>query len=416
MKLRILHIGLLLVASLGFSSGAHAQFVSFTQSAQHHGSGGSTFLVNYGQTIADTNNLDNGNGLVIFYTPFTTNAASTQNVTSLGEFVESPQSGGNWGLAIYNDSSGPSTLVSGCTTFSTSTPGSPVATLTPSGCSLSANAKYWVAEVTTINATQSEVLSSGACSNGGGFSQFQSIGSFTSSSSWPGTASGLTVLSNCYAAWATVQYTSAAAYNVVSAGVSSCTLADNPCSLVIATTGSGHSLHVGAGAIGTTFTSVTDSASDTFTNRGSCGGAGLCISSTDRATSNVNTLTATFAASGFSYAIAYEEVAGTLSSSSFDQSAYGPASSATPFTSNATSATGQAVEFLCGLAWNSLATGTFSASGGWTVPYQLTVSGGGTTISLGLFNKTTGSTGTQTLTGSYSSIGSDNDPGLATFK
>lgn len=47
MNRRILQVCLLLVALLGFSFGAHAQYVSFTQAAQHHGTtvtGGFTYL------------------------------------------------------------------------------------------------------------------------------------------------------------------------------------------------------------------------------------------------------------------------------------------------------------------------------------------------------------------------------------
>jgi len=383
------------------------------------GGGGTSVTVNLGQTIAATSNTDN-NQLLLTASYFTTPTPSSGSisVTSMGLFVVSPTSN-NWGFAIYTDNSGtPNALVSGCTSFSSSTPSTPVATQNFSGCTLSANTHYWAAFV-TASASQQYLFSNGPCSASSniGTNFGQTLGSFTSAASWPSSwTSSLASTNACYGIWATMQYTTTANYTVATGGTTDCT--SFPCTVDIVTAGSGHGAFAGAeyNTGGGALSAVSDSQSDSFTIRGSCpisGVLGICGTSIDRITAGSNTLTFTFSSAPNYATVSYAELIGTAASSSFDQVHYDTSNSATPFTSGNTGTTGQANEILVGLVDNILGTGTFGAGGSWNLIGQATIA---SHQSGALYYQVVTNTGAYNLQGTYSQSGTENLPGLLTFK
>jgi hypothetical protein len=395
------------------------------------GSGATTATANFGQTIANTAYIDNGNALLPFANQFTTPTPSSGSitVTALGSFISSPAAA-NWGLAIYTDSSGaPGSLVSGCSTFSSSTPGTGANTLAPGTCTLSGGTNYWIAFVTASN-TQNQLLSGTSptttCPNSTLGTNFVNspIASFTSAASWPSTWPASSGGNTCHANYVTLQYNTTAKYTIISSGMAECTMGNVTCTFDIAPTGSGHGLIVGTALADTAGTfsisSITDSASDTISARGSCSShissinLAMCFASTDRVTSGANSLTLTGSiSSGCIVHIAFAEVAGTAASSSFDKSDYDTSTQSSPFTSGNTATTTQANEILFGLALNAAgSSGVFTAGGSWTLIEQLE---NGANMTTALFMKTVSSTGAYNLSGSYNSTGG-NLPALATFK
>lgn len=421
-KTGIAFLALLLIAVLALGQGA--TIAPKTTIAAHTGvfpgtaSGGTSVTINLGQVIVNPSLVDSGNALLMIANQFTTPTPSSGSitVTSLGTFLATPAAS-NWGLAIYTDSANaPSTLVSGCTSFSSSTPGTPTAALTPGGCTLSAATKYWVAFVTASN-TQQQLKAGGAVCDSGLASVFVNtpLGSFTSTASWPGSFGASTTGGECVGDYAVLQYTTAAAYTVASSGTALCTNPTTVCLLDVVPAASGHGMFVGGGGLITAISSITDSASDSIPVRGTCGydGAWLnCGGSIDRVTAGITSVSITFAGSTSSPSGSYVEMIGTAASSSFDQSEYDTTPIATPFTSGNTGSTTQANEILIGIAINELGTGVFSAGGSWTLLGQITTANG----SNGLFYRTVSSTGAYNLQGSYSQAGAKNLPGLLTFK
>jgi hypothetical protein len=203
-----------------------------------------------------------------------------------------------------------------------------------------------------------------------------------------------------------------------------CTMGSAACTFDIAPTGSGRGLIVGTGLIdiaGTfSISSITDSASDTISTRGSCsshitsGNLAMCFASTDRVTSGATSLTLNGSiSSGCLILIAFAELAGTAASSSFDKSDYDTSTQSSPFTSGNTATTTQANEILFGLAVNGTSSsGVFTAGGSWTLIEQIE---DGVNVTTALFMKTVSSTGAYNLSGSYNSTGG-NLLALATFK
>jgi hypothetical protein len=396
------------------------------------GSGATTVTVNLGPTIANTAYIDNGNALLPFANQFTTPTPSSGSitVTALGSFISSPAAA-NWGLAIYTDSSGaPGSLVSGCSTFSSSTPSTGANTLAPGTCTLSGATNYWIAFVTASN-TQNQLLTTGStstttCPNSSFGTSFVNspIASFTSAVSWPSTWPSATGGQPCHPNYVTLQYNTTATYTIISSGMAECTMGNVTCTFDIAPTGGGHGLIVGTGLVdiaGTfSLSSVTDSASDTISARGSCSShitsnnLAMCFASTDRVTSGATSLTLNGSiSSGCLIHIAFAEVEGTAASSSFDKSDYDTSTQSSPFTSGNTATTTQANEILFGLAVNGTgSSGVFTAGGSWTLIEQLDDTVAQTTA---LFMKAVSSTGAYNLSGSYNSTGG-NLPALATFK
>lgn len=389
-------------------------------------SGGTSVTINLGQVIVNPSLVDSGNALLMIANQFTTPTPSSGSitVTSLGTFLATPAAS-NWGLAIYTDSANaPSTLVSGCTSFSSSTPGTPTAALTPGGCTLSAATKYWVAFVTASN-TQQQLKAGGAVCDSGLASVFVNtpLGSFTSTASWPGSFGASTTGGECVGDYAVLQYTTTATYTIASGGTALCA-SGTTCVVDIVPLASGHGLLAGSSAIDLSavnplVTSFADSASDTITRRGTCTGTTTisdanCIGSADRGAAGASTLTVNYGGTTVAGVLSYAEVIGTAASSSFDQSEYDTVLLATPFTSGNTGTTGQANELLFGIAVTSLhGGGTFSAGGSWTLLGQSTDL---TNLSAATFYRIVSSTGAFNLQGSFSTAGTNNLPALATFK
>lgn len=426
----------LLLCVPGFGQGvAIAPKVTFgpkvTVAAVASGGGGTSVTVNLGQTIGSQGVTDTGFSLFVSATQFKTPTPSsgTIAVTSLGVGVENPGAG-NWGLAIYNDSANaPSTLVSNCSTFSSTTATVHISTLAPTSCVLSAATKYWVAFITANNTQTLPLSSKGGCDSSPGLQSVISnsaIGAFSSVASWPGTFPANAAGGECIEIFATVQYTVASpTYLFAGSGVAVCPASVTSCAVDIAPFGTAHELVVGnaaadLSAVATLVSSFADSAGDTIPRRGTCTGTttisdALCIGSVDQATAGTNTLTVNYGGTGLAGAVAYTEVIGAASSSSFDQVSYDTARKATPFTSNNTGATTQANEVLFGIADNTLASSTFTASGGWSIIGQATTATGNN-MTVAWFTKTVSATGTQNLTGSYGTAGTTNLPGLASYK
>lgn len=399
--------------------------------------GGTSITVNLGQTIGSQGVTDTGFGTAtpfIAATQFTTPTPSTGtiSVTALGAGVENPGAG-NWGLAIYTDSANtPSTLVSNCSTFSSTTATVHISTLAPTSCVLSAATKYWVAFITTNN-TQTLPLSSkqasSFCDSSPGIQSFitnAGIASFLNVGSWPGTFPASAAGAECIEIFATVQYTVASpTYLFAGKGLAVCAASVTSCTVDVAPLGSAHGLVVGnaaadLSALAILVSSFADSAGDTITRRGTCTGTttisdALCIGSVDQATAGTNTITVNYAGTALAGAVAYAEIIGTASSSSFDQVQYDTVRLATPFTSGNTPSTTQANEVVFGIADNTLASSTFTAGGSWSLLGQATTATGNN-MTVGWFTKTVSSTGAQNLQGSYGAAGTTNLPGLGTFK
>lgn len=393
---------------------------------------GTLITINLGQTIASQSVTDTGFQLFISATQFTTPTPSsgTISVPSLGVMVESPGAG-NWGLALYTDSSNaPSTLVSpNCSVASGSTPSSHTAVLTLTGCLVSPATKYWVSFITNNNTELLPLSSKGGCDSSPGIQSVISnsaIGSFSTSADFPSTFPANTAGGECIGIFATIQYTvTSPTYLLAGKGVAVCAASVATCVADVAPLGTGHGLVVGnaaadLSAVATLVSSFADSAGDTITRRGTCTGTttisdALCMGSVDQATAGANTITVNFGGTALSGALAYAEVIGTAVSSSFDQVEYDTVRLATPFTSGNTSATTQTNEVLFGIADNTLASSTFTAGGTWSILGQATTATGNN-MTVGWFMKTTSSTGTQNLQGSYGTAGTTNLPGLATFK
>lgn len=388
--------------------------------------GGSTVTINLGQMASNPADTDSGNSLLLIAEQFTTPTPSSGGltVTGYGTFLSSPAAS-NWGLAIYTDSAGsPSTLVSGCVSFSSSTPSSPVATLSASGCSLSAATKYWVA-FTTASSAQKQALTGAVNCDSGQQTVFSNspLGSFTSSASWPSSFPASSLGGECAASYVTLQYSTTSHYVLASSGTALCG-GGTSCLIDIAPFGTGHGLFAGSAAADLTgvnplVSSFADSASDTITKRGTCGGSlthstALCGGSADVATAGTNTLTVNYAGTTLQGVFGYAETIGTASSSSFDVAHYDLSLEATPFTSG-TATTTQAAEIMFGIASNSLGTGSFTAGSGWTMFGQTSI-GTGNVLSGALFYQITTTTGAYSLLGSYSVSGTNNLPALMTFK
>lgn len=431
-------ISVLLLTALAFGQGVtilpKTRVIPKTTLYAGTSGGGTSVTVNLGQLVGSQGVTDTGFGTstpFVSATQFTTPTPSsgTISVTNLGAGVENAGAG-NWGLAIYTDSANaPSTLVSNCSTFSSTTATAHISQLAPSSCVLSATTKYWVAFITTNNTQTLPLGSKGSCDSSPGIQSTISnsgIAAFTSVASWPGTFPANAAGGECIEIFATITYTTTTpTYTLAGKGLAVCAASVTSCTVDIAPLGTGHGLIVGnaaadLSAVSPLVSSFADSASDTITRRGTCTGTttisdAICIGSADQGTAGANTLTVNYAGTALAGAVAYAEVIGTAVSSSFDQGEYDTVRLATPFTSGNTGSTTQANEILFGIADNTLASSTFTAGGSWTLIGTPTTATGNN-MTVGWFTKTVSSTGTQNLQGSYGSAGTTNLPGLATFK
>jgi hypothetical protein len=331
-----------------------------------------------------------------------------------------------------------------CSAASAGTPPSGWTTLTPSGCgTLAANTSYWATQITASNTQEqgNSAIGPGPGCSTGGYAVFSNtpLSSFTGNSSWPSNWSsyGSSDNGNCFTTYASLTYTSTQPYNIitVAAGAPSatpyCSASLGPtCTLTFPPFQAGHSLigaiqNVASGGF-LTISSATDSASDTVTVNTQCNGSGNyanCFISVPLATTGVNSLTITFSGGGH-YVFVVMEVAGTLSSGSYDKSATDTALLGTPFTSaNATGTLSQAQEFAIGQAWNDQlgasadGNGTFSAGGNWNVLYQGQNSeSAGNLSNTAVFYQITSATTSLHMQGSFAVSGTSNLPALATYR
>lgn len=271
-----------------------------------------------------------------------------------------------------------------------------------------------------------------------------SPGSTTSATAWPTNITFNTGATSdgCYSAYASFTYLTTQPYTIVQAGSSWETTYLNY--VAIAPVQSGHGFiaataaeNGGAAPIVSVVTTTGGgpntggSTVDTLTQRGTCpgvtgaGNAQVCILSVDRATAAVNGLTSTFTqgAGGEHNEVLYMEVAGTISSNSFDKSAYDTAYITTgPSFSSAvdTATTTQATELLVGVATDIVdCTGlvcTFTGTSGWNAVLTTTNPAIGAAYPAGLFYQIVTSTGAYGLNGSLMEVVWNTLPGLATFK
>lgn len=338
----------------------------------------------------------------------------------------------------------PGTLLAGTTSSAVPTT-SAWNNLLPSGIgTLTASTRYWACFATT-SATRTIGDSAGngnaddstnTCT--GGHSTVVSAAVLGSPfASWPGTfPAGTWIIpayslpNGCYAVYVNLSYTSTSKFDIVTASGAISDSVTNPVTLHIPPTVSGDSLMVAASFGGTaTLSSVTDSASDTLTIRGTpavnVGSNGLSfgIASIDRATAGTNGITVTFSATPH-FGTMYAEVAGTANPS-FDVVKYDATAKSSPYTSDATTATANAAEFLYGGFTthapgypNCLITGT----NGWTLAYYGAQTGT-SNYGMATLSQTTTTSGTQTLTATIVSApdagcgsASDEVGGLAAFK
>lgn len=410
-------LALLAVSTIALSRLASGQVgiqVLLGTSNQNAGSG-VTVTSLMGGTARNPVGTDSGNGLLSFASQFKTGSSWTSiSFPSCSFWVDSPDTTKNSGCAVYTDSAtAPNTLVCGA---HTGTPSSGWNTLALSGCgTISASTNYWIA-YTTESSTQGQQFMYEVCPWTSLSTRYAALSSFTNPTYWPSTfpsIAGNDAL-NCYAAYANVTYTTTDQYQIISMGhldnASNCTI----CVTNIAPLGTGHSLILPFWNAAAAVSSVTDSASDSLTQRTAhtVSGQQIALYSIDRATAAASSITVNQASANPTGL--YIELAGTASTS-FDVAASDSALQATPFTSAATASTAQAQEFGVGFAINTLNNGTFAGTNGWTAIYSLPSPGGGNP-DLGVFTQTFNSTGTKTLQGTHSTSGTNNLTGLATFR
>jgi hypothetical protein len=154
--------------------------------------------VNYGLTTQTA--TDSGNNNLVMATPFITGsdpygyANEVLNVWWGGSITA-----GNWGLALYTDSSNaPNTKI--CSTISTSTPTGGINSLTPTGCgTLSPLTQYWAAAITS-QSYENGFTNPAHCPGTSLYSVYVSPGSTT----FPSTFGAGTTYNNCYQQYVTV--------------------------------------------------------------------------------------------------------------------------------------------------------------------------------------------------------------------
>lgn len=404
------------------------------------------------------NGPDSGNAGVAFFTPFVAPAnASTWGTFNL--WVGTPQATA-WWLALYSDTTVsctggaphcPANLI--CYHAASSAPASgwnsiASASMTNSCGTPTPGAFYHLGQLTNDNTqNQGTTGASGFCPGTGGLATGVALGvATTPPASAPslGFATEVPAIGNpsvnngCYNAYATVNYTSTAAFNVTAHAPGSCDAATQ-CIISTAPGQTGQTRIIAyVGSIGASApSSVKDCtgvaacsvSTDTFTQMGSCpgvsGGFNVCFWYTNRVTAGVNNVTVNFTSSGSAKNLVdVIDLQGTNASASGDKSAYDTAYlTSSPWTSaNCTGTLTQANEFLVGVAVNSFLYATmypavsFAATGGWTLAYQ----GFGASQQPSMwsvYTQSVTSTSSVCLTGTYSDPSHmDVATGIATFK
>lgn len=436
----------------------------------HTSSSGHTVTANFGGTGACVeggaspqclNGTDNGNANIAFDTPFIS-PANALSWSSFNVMITTPQAPTvHNGLALYSDTT------SGCPSGATHCPltlicGNVITTqyasgwnqpLSTAGCGTPTSSTwYHLVQITDSNSQhQGTTGISGYCPNVGGtasMSIFQStFGTWTTGFPTTFPLSGASITGNgCYAAYASISYTSNAKYDLVSLvpGDADCAPAgaNNGCSIAIPPAQNPDGIVVAAfnqNSPGTvTISSVYDctgplnvctSSTDTFTDlgcstvNGSAPAYGqVCLFAAPSVTAGVNNITVNMSANaGGKYTFIPMEWAGTKTSSFVDQSAFGSTFLAQNFTGPSTGTTAVATELAIGPLFNysqgSTYSGfsTFTPSGSWGLLYQ----GGGSgnsPVGLAIFYQVLSAIGTYDVTGTASLSGNLNLTALGTFE
>jgi hypothetical protein len=316
----------------------------------------------------------------------------------------------------------------------------PEASLTQgSACStLSAGTQYFAVQVTS-SATQNQGTSGQAtCPFVGGQHSIFALSSTVSASTWPTNItfndSGVGLGDGCYAAYASLTYTTTAAFTIIQAG-GAWTTTQTTNTFTIAPLQSGHNLMAAthASTNAAPITGVVDKTSgtthDTLTLRGGGGtdaaGYQNGIWTVDGATSGVNTISATVTqgAAGWHNNVEYMEILGPNTGGSFDKSGYDTVDlTSVPFTSAVqTGTTTHATELLIGGAISEQdCTGLpcqFTGTSGWTAVQTVMNPGTGFNFATGLFYQNVASTGAYGLSGTFNEnvTGYNILPGLITL-
>jgi hypothetical protein len=261
-----------------------------------------------------------------------------------------------------------------CTSFSSTVATAGWNTVSLSGCGTpAASTRYWLANITQ-SSTQGVYTYGQPCEFQNGIptsGYFQTLGSFTSNSSWPANGSAAAIQAagvfySCTSEYIPITYTTNNRYTIVTSASVSCDVNGATCRNFIPATPSNASVITVGGAQGNTpFTGVVDlisgTTTDTLTKRGSCpttnsGLSQICVYSIDRATSGVNQVNCTDSwTSGSNKLACWVLVVVGTQSTSFDTSCYDSSNltvTSGAFTGCTTSTTAAANELVIGVAIN----------------------------------------------------------------
>jgi hypothetical protein len=351
--------------------------------------------------------------------------------TGSGTAITLTTSAGTTGTVAYQVVT-PGTLV--CHQNSTATQTVGLNTLTPS-CSLSSSTPYWIVQLSNYGGGSNMEATSSVNSYCPQGSSKLITTTYATMSSWPTTwaatfptllGGGSGVAGNpaafnsngCYGAYASLSYTSTAAYNMLTAAVGNNNTPGGS-AINFPPIQSGDSLLIPLIVIdAVTITSISDcvnstttcsSSTDTITNVGCSAVTSnerLCLYYIDRPTTGINNITVQFSTA--TTAIIFPmEVQGTAASSSADKSCFDSTTGSSTTYSGCSAATStQAIEFWLAASSNAssfteYSQGLFSPTGAWNLLYT----GGTGAAAFGLFYQITASTGACQATGVYAYSG-----------
>jgi len=326
-----------------------------------------------------------------------------------------------------------------CSAFSSTVATNGWNTITPTGCGTpSANTQYWTSMI-TASSTQAVGFNGsygqGCPDNqnnfiGSGGTWYQTLGSFTSNASFPGTANisstGYDPGDGCPASYIDVTYQTSVQYPLVAYVHGTCDSSTAACAIAMPPVVAGQSIVVFEESTSTVST-PTDSASDTFTQIGSgatvTGGSATYYESAyyiDRPTAGANQVTCNFAAlnKDVCHVIVFQ---GNLASGSLDKNCYDTAVLTTAsFTGCATASTTQATELVLSFLFNdNIASASnanfFTTPGPWTL-LGSSIGSGISPIQIGVAMQTSSSTGTFAGTGTAYGGSPQISTTTATFK
>jgi hypothetical protein len=442
-----------------FSAQPQYVFSGFNKGA----SSGTALVGNYGGTgtcgAICGNGTDTGNAGIEFFTPIIAPANST-SWQSFNVWITSPQTSASNRLDVYSD-----TTVS-CTGSAPHCPYTlictyPIATWGSSGwisvspasftqsCGTPVGGTMYHLGQFTNNNSQNQGTSgvSATCPNSGGLTSGVATGVSATAPTFGSAAPSLNyatevgtggVNNGCYDTYAAINYTSTAAYNIIS--VNNCSASTmNPTACSIPPTKAGDSLYIvleensgGAGGITSVYDgtglSVLGSSTDTITNVGSwtgvSGGARNILYYIDRPTTGINNITLNTSTSS-EYVVFVVEVQGTKSSGSADKNTTDTAYlTSSPFTSaNCSGTLSQAQEFALAPVMNNTltnqyVTSLFTGTNGWNTLYTTGSPGSnGAVTGNGLFYQITSATTSLCVKGTFTvTSGADVLPSIGTFE